>query len=213
MKTIASIFAALLLPAVLLAADPKSASPLVPPTEKVAGLSQEAWSREWWQWAGSFERSGSPVADRTGERCGLAQSGAVWFLAGTYGTKRTIRTCTIPAGKHLFFPLINYVVGPRYVGSHTCDHAKATAASMTDGATSLVLELDGKLFKDVSTHRQATRECFDLAERVGGGVAPTAANGYYIMLRPLSRGTHTLNFGGVLPGDMSQAVTYTLHVE
>lgn len=35
---------------------------------------------------------------------------------------------------------------------------------------------------------------------------------YYVMLRPLSRGTHTLNFGGILPG-MSQAVTYTLHVE
>jgi hypothetical protein len=84
---------------------------------------------------------------------------------------------------------------------------------MTEGATSLVLELDGKLFKGLSIHRQATRACFDMAERVGGGVAPSAANGYYVMLRPLSRGTHTLNFGGVLPGDMSQAVTYTLHVE
>jgi hypothetical protein len=179
----------------------------------VAGVSQEVWSRNWWQWAGSFARSDSPVADRTGKLCGLEQSGAVWFLAGTYGTKRTIRTCTIPAGKHLFFPLINYVVTPRYANSLNCEQAKATAASMTDDATSLVLELDGRLFKRLSIHRQATRECFDLAENVGGGVAPSAANGYYIMLRPLSRGTHTLNFGGVLPGDMSQAVTYTLHVE
>jgi hypothetical protein len=43
-------------------------------------------------------------------------------------------------------------------------------------------------------------------------VTPSAANGYYVMLKPLSRGTHTLNFGGIL-GDMSQAITYTLHVE
>ena len=41
---------------------------------------------------------------------------------------------------------------------------------------------------------------------------PSAANGYYVMLRPLDPGTHTLNFGGVLPG-MMQAITYTLHVE
>jgi hypothetical protein len=213
MKTFVSILAALLLPAVLLADDSKSASPLMSPTEKVAGMNQELWSREWWQWAGSFEQFDSPVADRSGIRCGLKQSGAVWFLAGTYGTRRTIRTCTIPAGKHLFFPLINYVVSPRYTNSLTCEQAKTMAASMTDNATSLVLELDGKLFKGLSTHRQATIACFDVAGRVGGGVAPSAANGYYVMLRPLSRGTHTLNFGGILPDDMSQAVTYTLHVE
>ena len=41
---------------------------------------------------------------------------------------------------------------------------------------------------------------------------PSAANGYYVMLRPLAPGKHVLNFGGMLPG-MSQAVTYTLLVE
>lgn len=43
-------------------------------------------------------------------------------------------------------------------------------------------------------------------------VFPSAANGYYVMLRPLSPGEHVLNFGGMLP-TMSQAVTYTLLVE
>ena len=43
-------------------------------------------------------------------------------------------------------------------------------------------------------------------------VYPSAANGYYVMLRPLPPGRHTLNFGGVLPS-MLQAVTYTLIVE
>ena len=68
------------------------------------------------------------------------------------------------------------------------------------------------MIESLESHRQATRDCFDLAERAGGGVFPSAGNGYYIMLRPLGRGTHTLNFGGILPG-MSQAVTYTLKVE
>ena len=53
---------------------------------------------------------------------------------------------------------------------------------------------------------------FQFAAGSGSGPMPSAASGYYIMLRPLSRGTHTLNFGGILP-DNTQAVTYTLKVE
>lgn len=86
---------------------------LVSPGEAIAGRTQAEWSVAWWQWARSFERESSPVADRTGALCSARQSGDVWFLAGTYGTRRTIRACKVPAGKHLFFPLINYVVYPR----------------------------------------------------------------------------------------------------
>lgn len=43
-------------------------------------------------------------------RAAPVQSSEVWFLAGTYGTPRTIRTCRVPRDKYLFFPLINYVV-------------------------------------------------------------------------------------------------------
>ena len=136
----------------------------------------------------------------------------MWFLAGTYGTARVIRTCTIPAGKYLYFPLLNYVVSPSSTGSLSCDEAKDSAREMTDGVSSLVLELDGKRIPNLESHRQATGECFDLAARAGGGVSPSAGNGFYVMLRPLSRGTHTLEFGGVLPS-ISQAVTYTLKVE
>src|SRR5690348_4878465 len=83
---------------------------LLPAAEKVAGKSQEAWSKAWWQWAGSFEQHDSPVADRSGASCGRKQSGQVWFLAGTYGSARTLRRCTVPAGKYLFFPLVNNIV-------------------------------------------------------------------------------------------------------
>ena len=187
-------------------------STVVPPTEKIGGQSQVEWSRAWWQWAASFNRSESPVADRKGTRCHLSQDGDVWFLAGTYGTARTVRTCTVPAGKHLFFPLINYVIYPLEGAALSCEMAMSTAARHTDEVSSLVLEVDGKRFNNLEAHRMVTRKCFDLAARTGGGVAPSAANGYYVMLRPLARGTHTINFGGILP-DMSQAVTYTLIVE
>ena len=193
----------------------------VPPDERVANTSQADWSKAWWQWAGSFDDASSPVADRTGANCHLKQDGAVWFLAGTYGTQRTVRTCKVPRGKYLFFPIINYVVMPTTrtqaapCNAATCCLSFAqTAKSMTDQPSNLVLELDGRRIDDLARYRQATTECFDMGALAEPKyrIFPSAANGYYVMLRPLSPGKHVLNFGGRLPG-MSQAVTYTLFVE
>ncbi|MCW7537008.1 hypothetical protein OOT46_03955 [Aquabacterium sp. A7-Y] len=188
--------------------------PVLPADEPVGGLSQAEWSRAWWQWAGSFERSESPVADTTGELCDRKQSGAVWFLAGTYGTRRTVRTCRVPRGTYLFFPLINYVVMPRTDRPTSCMAVMSSAASMTNDVAALVLDIDGVRVQNLVRHRQATPQCFDMGARAEPRIRvfPSAANGYYVMLRPLSPGRHTLNFGGALPS-MLQAVTYTLHVE
>ena len=185
----------------------------VPPTENVSGISQSEWSLRWWKWANSFERKDSPISDQTGELCGSRQGGSLWFLAGTYGTHRTIRTCKIPKQKYLFFPLINYLVTPRVSHSSSCESVTNTAAGITDNPSALVLDLDGKQVKDLVPYRQAT-ECFETQSLKNRKVwvYPSAANGYYVMLRPLSPGKHTLNFGGILP-DMMQAVTYTLEVE
>jgi hypothetical protein len=187
---------------------------LLPPDQPVAGFTQEEWSRAWWQWAGSFDDHASPVADQTGELCASKQSGKVWFLAGTYGIRRTIRTCTVPRGRYLFFPLINYIVMPTAGGSTSCTSVIGTAARMTDGVSNLVLDVDGVRYTGLAIHRQATRRCFDIGALAEPKVQvyPSAANGYYVMLHPLPPGKHTLNFGGVLPG-LLQAVTYTLLVK
>jgi hypothetical protein len=184
----------------------------VEPGEPVAGMTQAEWSRAWWQWAGSFDMRDSPVGDRTGERCASRQQGDVWFLAGTYGTARTIRRCVVPRGKFLFFPLINYVVMPRGEGAD-CSRFVRDAARVTDDASLLIVDIDGRRLDRLAEYRQVT-DCFDVGTRATPPVHiyPSAANGYYVMLKPLPVGTHELNFGGVLPS-MSQAVTYTLVVE
>lgn len=188
---------------------------LVPSGQSVAGMTQVEWSRVWWQWARSFDESESPVADRSGERCHFKQGGPVWFLAGTYGSRRTIRTCTVPAGKHLFFPLINYVVYPRDpLHPPTCRAVTADAKRMTEGISSLILDINGNPIPGLEQRRFATTTCFNLAAQADqpGEVFPSAANGYYVMLKPLRPGRYEINFGGVLP-DMAQAVTYRLTVE
>jgi hypothetical protein len=85
---------------------------------------------------------------------------------------------------------------------------------MTDRPDALVLEIDGKSIAPLKLYRQATAECFDMNANTPASarIFPSAANGYYVMLKPLAPGKHTLNFGGIL-SDMSQAVTYTIVVQ
>ncbi|MFJ9041095.1 hypothetical protein ACIRF8_31565 [Streptomyces sp. NPDC102406] len=60
----------------------------------------------WWKWALSAPDDRSPVKDTTGEHAAWDQPDDVWFLAGTYGG-RTTRTCPLPAGRPVFFPVLN----------------------------------------------------------------------------------------------------------
>ncbi|SEL61170.1 hypothetical protein SAMN05216359_11244 [Roseateles sp. YR242] len=189
-------------------------SVLVPPDDTVAGASQALWSQRWWEWAGSFPMEMSPIADKTGDLCTNGQSGDVWFLAGTYGTKRAVRTCHVPQGKYLFFPLINYVAYPPYGHEVSCMQVMTDAARLTNAPGGLVLAVDGVRFTEMAQHRQLSPACFDLGAKAlpARRMYPAAANGYYAMLKPLSPGRHTVEFGGSLPS-MYQAVTYQLIVE
>jgi len=187
---------------------------VVAPGTSVEGSSQADWSKLWWQWAASFGRGDNPVADGTGEMCHLKQSGKVWFLAGTYSQEKTVRTCRVPKNQFLFFPLINTVVVPNGETELTCDQARKTAQDNTANPAALRLEIDGRKVKDLKKHRQATVECFDAGtnRRPAQKIFPAAANGYYVMLKPLAPGKHTINFGGQF-ANATQDIEYTLIVE
>jgi hypothetical protein len=186
----------------------------LPAEARVDGLSQLDLSRDWWQWASSFQPQASPVADTTGALCGNGQSGNVWFLAGTYESSGVHRNCRVPAGKYLFFPIVNYVVMPARDRSLSCKMARYDAARMTDEPMGLFAELDGRSFENLKAHRVATWECFNVAARVPGApnVSPSASNGYWLLLPPLAAGNHHLRFGGSLPS-LRQDLDYTLVVE
>jgi hypothetical protein len=187
-----------------------SPSPLVGLHEAVADRTQEMWSARWWMWASSFGDAPSPVRDLTGELCAAGQEGEVFFLAGTFERRPIHRTCKVPAGKYVFFPLVNYVVMPD--GMAPCDSLSNTARAMTDGPLSLFAELDGLALPDLAKQRLATFKCFNINASSGGAKLMSASNGYWLMLKPLSPGKHTLHFGGVLPS-LRQDLTYTLLVQ
>jgi hypothetical protein len=81
-------------------------------TATIAGtaeLTYGEWNARWWQWFFSVPASKNPgLATNGAVNCSVGQSGDVWFLAGYFlGSGSFTRSCTIPAGKALFIPLIN----------------------------------------------------------------------------------------------------------
>ena len=183
-------------------------------------------ANQWWQWAMASPRPSSPVSDRTGERCANGQQGDVWFLAGGYGSSKIRRKCTVPAGKTLFFPLINMVYWPTPDGveTFTCDRAKKLAALNNDTAIDLFAEIDGQAVEHLKQYRLASQQCFDVFSRVPAAqktykAYPSSTDGYWLQIKPLSPGRHTLKFGGRYNrnsadyGRMVQDIEYELVVE
>jgi hypothetical protein len=184
------------------------------PGSVVAGASLGQWTERWWEWAFSMPVETSAIADQTGEHCGTGQFGPVWFLAGSYRTTPIVRTCAIPAGKHVFFPVINYVVTPRMDQTRpSCNGVTQQAEEITDDAEDLRVTINGKDVRDVVRYRERSSRCFNAAARSGTGanIYPSASNGYWIMLRPLPKGQHRIEFSGRL-GDFSQSIAYKVLV-
>ncbi|MBI4815061.1 MAG: hypothetical protein HY791_02310 [Deltaproteobacteria bacterium] len=203
---------------------------LLAPQLKEAGKTYEQWSAEWWQWAMKIPAATNPVLDSTGANCGVGQKGPVWFLAGTFGTTET-RSCNIPINKFLFFPLLNLVWfntqnDPQaWTITGLQDHIRPY---ITQGT--VTMELDGKSYTNEElapflTESPAFLCRFDETDPVlgvtpakcpagGDGTLhchPCASSGWFVMVRPLSPGDHTLRFTGTLPW-FSTSVTYNLHV-
>jgi hypothetical protein len=130
------------------------------------------------------------------------QEGQVWFLAGVGGGGSAERTLTIPAGKFLFFPLVNFFVA----AEGTEEDARARVNTFLDGVSVLEAELDGVPLRDLFRYRAESPEGGfvltlppdNLFGAPAGDYEPAVSGGYYLMLTPLSVGKHELHFRAVV---------------
>ena len=194
---------------------------VLPPGSHAFGLSQGEWSAKWWQWAFSFRADAHPLLDTAG--CDAGQSGPVWFLGGSFVNTTVVRECTVPAGKVIFFPVLNTecstIEGPPFFGSNEAE-LRACAAAVTN--TGMFATIDGVAVQNLSSYRvQSPLYVFSAPDGglFGGPVsgAQSISDGVWLMLAPLSAGrTHTIHFGGTqtIPGfpSLTLDVTYNLRV-
>lgn len=193
------------------------------PQQKVAGISQAEYAERWWQWATRLPDGVRAYQDSSGAQCGMNQSGPVWFLAGTEGTMRVSRRCDIPSGRFVFFPVIAMIAHARPGKLLDCKTAQAQVRDNNDHLAVASVTLDGQAIQRVDSHRVRSTRCFDAYAKAQylehhEAYVPAAIDGYWIMLGPLSEGTHHLvvharydNPGKPL-GDLEQIFEYELRV-
>lgn len=176
-------------------------SPVVPRNSSAYGNTYGEWSARWWQWLLSIPEDTNPNLDTTGENCAEGQAGPVWFLAGLFGSGKVTRNCTVLAGKALFFPILNGAFGsgvfdcePTVPGVLCNLAALRVAATASMDEVKLKARLDGKPLENLRGQRVTSPE-FTLTIPDGGvfGIpsgtyTPQVADGYWLMLRPLSPG-------------------------
>ncbi len=198
--------------------------PSPPPTVAVQtyGATYGELSARWWQWLLSLPKAVNPNLDTTGADCGQGQVDDVWFLAGTFGGTVT-RSCTIPAGKPIFFPLIN-TIAFKPSGGETLLDLRRQAAALIDAVTGLDCTVDGvACFQDRSSFRVRSPSFTVIAPPKGvlppgklsvpGNTDPIVSDGYWLLLDPLTSGPHTIQFSATTSGGFAVDVTYDLMVQ
>jgi hypothetical protein len=202
---------------------------IISPSKTPYGMSYGEWAAAWWQWVASVPASENPVLDDTGANAAVGQSGPVWFLAGTFGGT-TERTIEVPHGKALFFPIVNIFVNSQFCvepdDNFSAEEMAAYLDGLIDTATNLYVEIDGVQVEDLTVYRAASgafqvtvpsdnvwSEYFGCADVTANTYGPNVADGYWIMLKPLKKGEHTITFGGdISASGFSTEVTYYITV-
>jgi hypothetical protein len=163
--------------------------------------------------------NGRPVSETPGEE-------KWWFLAGTFGGQppEVERTCTMPAGRWLFFPVVNalfIITEPGETEESGRRDANAFMENvLTDSDLSMSVWVDGKEVLQRADSPLVTvtvpeNNVFDLFPDVNleGGSYEGLSDGLWATVPPLSKGKHTIHFALRAPTvDFRQDNTYHLRV-
>jgi hypothetical protein len=200
----------------------------LPPGSVVAGLSVEEWSAEWWKWQLALQTPVSPTLDTNGYYAHVNQAGPVFFLGGGTGTggmtNYITRTVAISTNKYIFFPIINWTaenvgravpLSPQELRDEAFILTTAVheARASVDGVAVPVSRLMAPIFSYTTPNISNIFQYLSL-DVPGGVTDPAAADGYWVMLEPLSPGPHVVQFRGVAgdPFNLGFDVTYYLTV-
>ena len=207
----------------------------MPPGSEPYGHTYGEWSAAFWQWATSLPVDNNPLFDAPGTDGSEGQVGNVWFIGGTFQSTEVgpgnfvasaDRTITIPEGTSLFFPIVN-AEADTFADADPSDpnldailRAKANALADAINKGKLYLVVDGKKVNQLAKLRAESPlsliaplpENNLYGPEFTGEAGAFVADGYYAMLKPLSVGTHTIEFGGYVNARKLLGITFKLDV-
>jgi hypothetical protein len=193
------------------------------------GATYAEWSARWWQWNYSLPVDKNPSFDEgTCPNGANGQTQKVWFLTGVVNVSGTVeRTCSIPVGRALFFPLLNVECSTIEGNGATEAELRSCVNGFMDVVTAASATLDERPVQDVMTRFRTPSPVFTFGplpdnnvlqffafDAPAGSTSRSVGDGFYLLLAPLAPGPHTLRFGGTFgsPINFTLDITYHLNV-
>src|SRR5258708_13784621 len=183
------------------------------------GQTYGQWSARWWQYAFQQTTLDICATDKPGSK--------VTFLAGTSPGPVT-NSCTVPTGNAIMFPLFNVEWsaveavaqgnqtpgqtclvptqpnGTSYAALLACATAQANNALPPNASLEAVV--DGVTLQNLTNYRAVSPPPPFTFTAVSGnpfglppGSSQSVADGFWIMLTPMSPGKHTIHFAATVP--------------
>ncbi len=218
------VFGLMVVVPIIAQADSSNPNPgVLPPNSKPYGLTYGEWSAKWWQWAFSIQTPDNPLVDSNGSNAANGQQGPVWFLAGklclTACEKATAdRTVNVPAGKAIFFPIMNVECSEVEGNGNTDEALRTCAKDIMNLAKVKEADVDGMQLRDFQKYRKdSPLFTFTLPQdNILGIQDPPASSlsvsdGIWVMLAPLSEGKHTIHFAGDFVSDGTVLFELDIH--
>jgi hypothetical protein len=193
---------------------------VVAPASAFSGSGQlKKLSAQWWQWVLPIPPADNPLFDNP---CDINQSGPFFFLVGTTGGSAE-RNCTIPEGKSIFFPVINFFQTidkatparpPNNTANNTAGEVRKLVMGNIGQAHNLQATVDSVPIDLDKARAQSPPFLFELGnDNIFGAPAGTyraLSDGYWVALPPLSVGEHEIEFSG--EGEDPNGDPFSVHV-
>jgi hypothetical protein len=164
----------------------------------------------WWKWALSKPVEVNPQIGsyKGGPKCdGTPVSptpGKTWFLAGSNTNEKVKRTCTMPVGTKLFFPVVNAVAFPFAEGETRQNQRQLVRQFIREVVNApdfrMSVTVDGKEVKSNRIDRElspvfsVTLPKDNVFGIPAGKYNDASSNGLWVTLPPLSKGKHKIHF-------------------
>jgi hypothetical protein len=184
---------------------------VVPPNAKFHGKTYPEWAAKFWQWMLALPLEGHPVVEDGLFDFSAGQSGNVWFWASPEGT--ITRHVTLPEGKAFLLSLrdvdTSTLEEPPFFGA-TEEQQRSNSVWFADHIVDLFCTVDG-IPIDLDDFRFLTPQFEFTAPTpfifgATGGTGTAVGDGYFLMFPSLSRGHHTIHYGGTFhfePGELA----------
>jgi len=199
-------------------AKPKNPVEILPANETYHGKTYPEWAAVFWQWMLGLPREGHPVLDDGLFDFSAGQSGKVWFWASPEGT--ITREVTLPEGKAFLLSLrdvdTSSLEAPPFFGA-TEEQQRSNSVWFADHIVDVFCTVDG-IPIDLTNFRFVTPQ-FEFTAPTPfifgdtGGTGTAVGDGYFLMFPSLSKGKHTIHYGGTFhfePGELGdEALDFT----